>query len=61
MQVFSPLVMAPPTVGHQDGLAAGAQTTVGSGFEGVFELLALVIVQGDMHHASILSDRSLGG
>ena len=60
-QVFSDLVMAPPTVGHQESLATVAQTAVGSGFKGVFELLAIVIVQGDMNHESILPDRSLGG
>jgi hypothetical protein len=53
-QVFSDLVMAPPTVGHQESLAAVAQTAVSSSFEGVFELLAIVIVQGDGHHESIL-------
>ena len=53
-QVFSDLGMAPPTVGHQNSLAAVAQTAVGSSFEGGFELLAIVIVQGEVNHESIL-------
>ena len=60
-QVFSDLVRAPPPVGHQESLAAVAQTAVGSGFKGVFELLAIVIVQGDMNYESILPARTLGG
>jgi hypothetical protein len=60
-QVLSALVMAPSTVGHQDSLAAVAQTAVGGGFESVFELLARMVVQGDMNHEGILPDRSLEG
>jgi hypothetical protein len=54
-------MMAPPAVGHQDSLAAVAQTAVGSGCEGVFELLAIVIVQGDANHERLLPDNSMGG
>jgi hypothetical protein len=43
-QVLSDLVMAAPTVGHQDGLAAVTQPTVGGGLEDVFKLLAIVVV-----------------
>jgi hypothetical protein len=54
-------MMAPPTVGHHESLAAVAQTAVGSGFQSVFKLLAIVIVQGDVHHTSLLPDKGLGG
>jgi hypothetical protein len=59
-QVFSDLVMAPPPVGHQDSLATVAQTAVGSSFEGVFEMLASVVVQDDRNHKGILPHRRLG-
>jgi len=60
-QVLSDLVMAPSTVGHQESLAAVAQTAVGGGFASVFELLARLVVQGDMHYEGILPDSSLEG
>jgi hypothetical protein len=55
------LVMAPPTVRHQEGLTAVAPTAVGGGFEGVFALLLVVVSQGDFDHHGTLPDSDLGG
>jgi hypothetical protein len=42
-------------------MTAVAQTAVSGGFEGVFELLLVVLSQGDFDHHGILPDRGLGG
>jgi hypothetical protein len=52
--------MAPPTVGHDYGLAAVAQTAVGWGFVGGFQLLTVVVGQGEVAQQGILPDSGLG-
>jgi hypothetical protein len=50
--------MAPAAVCHPEGLAAVAQTAVSSGFEGVCQLLTIMVVQGDCEPLGIRPQRS---
>jgi hypothetical protein len=52
--------MAPPTVGHEYGLAAVAQAAISCGLEGGFELLTVIVVQGDVDHSGLLPHCGLG-